>query len=244
MLIIKIDHKLRLNDGEKISGKPIQLIISDNGVLSINKTALEILKNLQGPIAICSVVGPYRTGKSYILNLLLNRPHGFVLGSELESCTRGIWMWDTPIKHKNKHGEFNLILLDTEGLESFDSTPELDNMIFVLSMLLSSFFVYNTKNAIDREAVRKLGIISDLSKHIKDTSSDQINQNRVKLDSPDFIWVVRDVFLTNKSNSTKKYLNTSIKLETSDNQVFLGKNIIFTFNFKLIVFKLQKGKIH
>lgn len=153
-------------------------------------------------------------------------------------------MWDTPIKHKNKHGEFNLILLDTEGLESFDSTPELDNMIFVLSMLLSSFFVYNTKNAIDREAVRKLGIISDLSKHIKDTSSDQINQNRVKLDSPDFIWVVRDVFLTNKSNSTKKYLNTSIKLETSDNQVFLGKNIIFTFNFKLIVFKLQKGKFH
>ena len=56
---------------------------------------------------------------------------GFELGGTVESCTRGIWIWDTPIKHKNKHGEFNLILMDTEGLGSTDRDTELDNKIFV-----------------------------------------------------------------------------------------------------------------
>jgi hypothetical protein len=87
----------------------------DNGTFKINKKALEIIQNLQGNVAVCNVVGPLRTGKSYILNLLLNQKNGFELGGSVDSCTRGIWMWDTPIKHKNKHGEFNLILMDTEG---------------------------------------------------------------------------------------------------------------------------------
>ena len=68
-------------------------------------------------------------------------------------------MWDTPIKHKNKHGEFNLILLDTEGLGSTDRYPHLDNKIFVLNLLISSFFVLNTKNVIDRDAIKKLAIM-------------------------------------------------------------------------------------
>ncbi len=109
------------------------------------------------------MVGPLRQGKSFILNLLLNQNNGFELGGDIYSCTRGIWMWNTPIKHINKHGEFNLILMDTEGLGSSDRAPEHDNKIFVLSLLLSSYFVFNTKNAIDRDAIKKLGIMADLS---------------------------------------------------------------------------------
>lgn len=212
-----------LNSGDPVPGAPIQLISQENGKFTINNKALDILKSLNGSIAICSVVGPYRTGKSYILNLLLNRPNGFVLGSELVSCTRGIWMWDTPIKHRNEHGEFNLILLDTEGLQSIDSTPEYDNMIFVLCLLLSSLFVYNTKNVIDREAIRKLGIMTDLSRHIDSGSGDieekpsnAVDVRDMNVNLPDFIWSVRDVFLDNKFASSNEYFNFALKMDTND----------------------------
>ena len=86
---------------------------------------MQIIQNLDGNVAVFNVAGPHRTGKSFILNMILNRKGGFTVGSTQESCTRGIWMWDTPIKHKNKHGEFNLIFLDTEGLGSTDKSGAL-----------------------------------------------------------------------------------------------------------------------
>ena len=216
-----------LNRRDPVPGRPIQLISQEGGKFTINNEALDILKHMNGSIAICSVVGPYRTGKSYILNLLLNRPNGFVLGETLKSCTRGIWMWDTPIRHRNEQGqEFNLILLDTEGLQSTDSTPELDNMIFVLGLLLSSLFVYNTKNVIDREAIRKLGIMTDLSRHI-DSGSGSIDsrENRppnaadvrdMVVNLPDFIWSLRDVFLENEFSSSNEYLEFALQMETTN----------------------------
>lgn len=41
---------------------------------SVNKQAVEILKSKfsQGPLKIVSVIGMYRTGKSFLLNQLIN----------------------------------------------------------------------------------------------------------------------------------------------------------------------------
>jgi hypothetical protein len=121
-------------------------------------------------------------------------------------------MWDTPIKHRNKHGEFNLILLDTEGLGSTDRDPQLDNKIFVLSLLLSSYFVLNTKNVIDRNAIKQLAIMSDLSKFINSNISDNQEQKLV-VSSPDFVWVLRDFFLSLKGRTPKEYLQECLAME-------------------------------
>ena len=195
-------------------GSAIQLIKQDsNGNITVVKEALQIIKNLEGNVAVCNVVGPLRTGKSYILNLLLKQNNAFELGGSVDSCTRGIWMWDTPIKHKNKHGEFNLILLDTEGLGSTDRSTKLDNHIFVLSLLLSSYFILNTKNVIDRDAIKKLAIMSDLSKFINSSIGENQEQKLV-VSSPDFVWVLRDFFLDRKGRTQKEYLNDCLKMET------------------------------
>ena len=126
-------------------------------------------------------------------------------------------MWDTPIKHRNRHGEFNLILLDTEGLCSPDSETETDNKIFVLSLLLSSLFLYNTKGVIDRDAIKKLAIMTDLSNFINSNIDDSQNVDTLYLNSPDFIWTVRDFFLNLEGRDPKQYLLTSLELETSRN---------------------------
>jgi hypothetical protein len=183
----------------------------NNGNLVIKEEALKIIQNLKGDVAVCIVVGPLRTGKSFILNLLLNQNNGFKLGGDISSCTRGIWMWNTPIKHRNQHGEFNLILMDTEGLGSSDRAPEHDNQIFVLSLLLSSYFVFNTKNAIDRDAIKKLGIMGDLSKFINSNIGEN-QENSVASNSPDFIWCLRDVFLNLRDKTPKQYLQECLEM--------------------------------
>ena len=214
---------VKFNNGNAISGRPIKLISQEDGKLIINSEALDIIKRINGTIAICSVVGPYRTGKSFILNLLLNRPNGFDLGSTNISCTRGIWMWDTPIEHENKHGKLNLLFMDTEGLNSFDSTVATDNMIFVMSLLLSSMFVYNTMNAIDREAIRKLSVMTHLATHINSSAledgNNQTKSIQTKMNFPEFVWVVRDVFLQNVHDTPNDYLNKALKLEDNIDEV-------------------------
>jgi hypothetical protein len=182
-------------------GKAIQLISENkNGKFSIESEALNFLKNLKGNVAVVNCVGPYRSGKSLLLNLFLNEKDGFKVGNTAKSCTRGIWIWNKPIKHKNKHGEFYLIFMDTEGIESPDSSTDKDNKIFVLSLLLSSVFIYNTNGVIDRNSIKKLVIMNQLSKYIKSEDSNQGFDNL-----PDFIWALRDYkFALQDTNPTKE----------------------------------------
>ena len=45
------------------------------------------------------------------------RIKGFQLGSSVQPCTKGIWMWSQPVKLSEDH-DFETIILDTEGLNS------------------------------------------------------------------------------------------------------------------------------
>jgi hypothetical protein len=121
-------------------------------------------------------------------------------------------MWDRPILHSNKNGSFSLLIFDTEGLDSTDVSQEHDNKIFVLNLLLSSLFLYNTKNVIDRKAIKQLAVMSNLAKYINSKINDQ---NEIQINLPDFIWVIRDFFLENTQLTPKNYLDEQLKLESN-----------------------------
>lgn len=57
--------------------EPIPLITVQNNMFKINEQCEDLLSGLKGPIAIVSVAGIYRTGKSFILNQLLGRQDGY-----------------------------------------------------------------------------------------------------------------------------------------------------------------------
>ena len=64
----------------------------------VGEEAKQMLKGVKGPIGVIAVAGQYRTGKSYLLNrMLLNRSDGFGVGPSINPCTKGLWVWGTPI---------------------------------------------------------------------------------------------------------------------------------------------------
>ena len=102
------------------------------------------------------IVGKYRTGKSYLINqVLLNRNNGFTVGSTINACTKGLWMWSELIYYNSsKTGEpIPTILIDTEGLGSIEEEQNHDVKIFLLALLLSSYFIYNSMGTIDDMAI-------------------------------------------------------------------------------------------
>ncbi|KAI5615319.1 guanylate binding protein 1 [Silurus asotus] len=97
--------------------EPMCLVENVNGSLSVNEEASKYLSRNNQPVVVVSVVGLYRTGKSYLMNRLAGKSTGFALGNTIESKTKGIWMWCVPHPYQQGH---TLVLLDTEGLDDID----------------------------------------------------------------------------------------------------------------------------
>jgi hypothetical protein len=111
----------------------------------VNQEALDIVSQIPGPIAVVSVVGLYRTGKSYLMNrVILDRQQGFGVGPTVNPCTKGLWIWGTPIKGQQPNGDpVNVLVIDTEGIGALDEDSNHDTRVFSLAVLLSSLFLYN-----------------------------------------------------------------------------------------------------
>ena len=115
--------------------------------LKVNEEALELLSSIDKPIAVLSVCGPYRTGKSYLVSCILGNPGAFKIGHSMESCTRGVWMSTTILERE----DLAVVLLDTEGMDSVNSDGLLKadfiNKMMMVTTLLSSLLIYNSIGA-------------------------------------------------------------------------------------------------
>lgn len=60
-----------------------------------------------------------------------------------------------------------MIIIDSEGIGAFDEDENHDTKIFLLAMLLSSFFIYNSMGTIDENALNNLSLIINLSKELQ-----------------------------------------------------------------------------
>lgn len=169
-------------------------------MFTLTEQGEEVIRNINGNFGVIAVAGMYRTGKSYLLNrMLLNRQNGFGVGPTVNPCTKGLWIWSKPIYGTGEDGKrLPLLLIDTEGFGAFDEDQNHDIRIFTLSILLCSYFVYNSLGSIDENAIQSLSFVINLSKHIHLKN----NQNAANADPddlanlfPSFLWVLRDFSL-------------------------------------------------
>jgi len=184
--------------------------------------AKEFLQTLKAPIALASIVGKYRTGKSLLVNRMLLdiKGGGFPVGATVNSCTKGLWVWNKPLLCQQQDGStVQLLIIDTEGLGSLDADADHDAKIFALALLLSSYFIYNSVGSIDESALNSLSLVVELTKHIKtksekESSAPETGENFATF-FPSFLWVVRDFTLqlvddNNSPISPKAYLERAL----------------------------------
>ena len=196
--------------------KPIEFIKIDNeGKCELTEEAEQMLSKINSNLAVICIAGIYRSGKSYLLNRLLGRQDGFEIGPNITSCTKGLWIWGNTIKLKNKNTE--VLIIDTEGLASAfeDRNESIDMVIFCLSLLLSSLFIYNSMKNIDESAIENLALVLNFAKKIQ-SKFNEVNDYANNF--PSFLWVLRDFALElidNQGNkvTTKQYLENALKEE-------------------------------
>ena len=200
--------------------QPLPLIeILENERLNANEEALKLLKTIPDdyPVSVVCVCGIYRSGKSSLMNWLLDidtwseQRNGFVVGPSINRCTRGIWMWGAPKKSKLPSGEeCYVIVLDTEGIGGVESNAQYDARIFSLALLLCSSLIYNSMGSIDEAAISNLSFVAQLSQHIHISNKGEESDGREEVDEttssqddslefsrifPSFTWVIRDFAL-------------------------------------------------
>ncbi|XP_054448073.1 guanylate-binding protein 7-like [Pteronotus mesoamericanus] len=197
---------------------PICLVENQKNQLRVNPKALEILDKISQPVVVVAIAGPYRTGKSYLMNRLAGQNHGFPLGFMMHSETKGIWMWCMPHPSKPNH---TLVLLDTEGLgDAEKGNQKNDSWIFALAVLLSSMFVYNSMGTINNQALEQLHYVTELTQLIRTKSSPSSGEEDDSAEFmsffPDLIWAVRDFMLQLEMDglpiTEDEYLQNALKL--------------------------------
>uniref|UniRef100_A0A7N0UI56 GB1/RHD3-type G domain-containing protein n=1 Tax=Kalanchoe fedtschenkoi TaxID=63787 RepID=A0A7N0UI56_KALFE len=178
--------------------RPLRLVYCDEkGKFRMDPEAVAALQLVKGPIGVVSVCGRARQGKSFILNQLLGRSSGFQVASTHRPCTKGLWLWSAPIKRTALDGtEYNLLLLDSEGIDAYDQTGTYSTQIFSLAVLLSSMFIYNQMGGIDEAALDRLSLVTQMTKHIRvRASSGKTTPSELGQFSPIFVWLLRDFYL-------------------------------------------------
>ena len=208
---------------------PINLIEFHRNDFVLNEKALNILNSIKEDLIIVSIVGKARTGKSYLMNLLLNNNNslspgsGFQISSRLNSCTKGIWLWNTP-RISPQSPNTKIIFIDSEGTNSTDiSTKTYDSKIFALIVLISSLFIYNTHGNIDERSIADLA----LAAHLSDTVATNIIEDKdiiINKLAPKFIWVLRDFVLDKIDPETGKEISSNEYLELCLRNKLMSKN--------------------
>ena len=237
---INTNSSIKLNTNQKfldeIKEEAIPLIIFDTPTkkFHLNSDAENILSKIKGPIGVISVAGMYRTGKSYLLNrMLLNRSNGFSVGPSINPCTKGLWIWSNPIKGFSDEGvPLNIFVIDTEGIGATDEDQNHDSKIFTLGLLLSSYFIYNSLNSIDENAIQNLSFIVNISKNIQLSAKQKNSEAKdLSLYLPNFLWVIRDFALKlintdGEQITSKEYLEKSLEEQKGNSESIASKNKI------------------
>jgi hypothetical protein len=154
----------------------------------LHDAARQCLESMDAPLAVVVICGVYRSGKSLLLNkCIVNKPV-FGVGNTISACTKGIWMYTEPILTDDGK---RVIVLDAEGAFSLSANRTHDTRIFVLALLLSSYFIYNSIKSIDSSALQNLSLVTHLSKYVLTRTGDQGLARAM----PSLLWVIRDFSL-------------------------------------------------
>ncbi|XP_011042440.1 PREDICTED: guanylate-binding protein 4-like isoform X1 [Populus euphratica] len=165
--------------------------------LHLASEGLEAIKRITNPIAAVAVIGPYRSGKSFLLNQLLSLScyEGFGVGHMRDTKTKGIWVWGTPVELDINGVKTSVFYLDTEGFESIGKSNVYDDRIFALATVLSSVLIYNLPETIREADISRLSFAVELAEEFYG----RVKGQDVAFEPAKLLWLIQRDFLQGKS---------------------------------------------
>jgi hypothetical protein len=161
--------------------KALHLIAVEDGVYHLTPDGRDFLRKIDHSVVVASLMGTARQGKSELCGRLCGQPDMFETSCTVNAKTRGIWLSPTLIDDK-------VLILDTEGLGSPDSSIEHDVNIFSLAMLLSSVGVYNSVGPVTLPCLDELRLVAKVCQLIG-------SHSKLSKDLPHLLWLLRDFSL-------------------------------------------------
>lgn len=165
-LVSKVQLAVREEQSKLAAARAVQLVYTDaQSKMFLDESVVEKCfldrKISDYPLCLICVIGEKRRGKSSLLNYILRALYslekgqpvslgkedepltGFDWKSGTDSLTKGIWVWDRPFILERNGEKMAVFILDTEGSLDIESDRETCIKLSALSMLLSSFLIFN-----------------------------------------------------------------------------------------------------
>ena len=222
--------------------KQIPLIMFNNDKFAISEEAKNLF-NLIGnyKIGIISLLGQYNSidDKYFLLNKITSDNEEIEL-LDNKNNSEGILLYSKPLIIKNNfcEEEFPCFIIDKIhldiNLDNNNDNLRHDNQIFLIIILLSSLFIFNSIGAIDRTAFANLDIILKIIKTIKIKSTfEEENGKELSEFLPALIWVLQNsnLKLEDKNGNTlteKQYMEKELELANGSTDSIEEKNRITT----------------
>ncbi|XP_008786072.2 guanylate-binding protein 4-like [Phoenix dactylifera] len=169
----------------------------DHTKLRLAREGLEAIERITTPIAAVAVIGPYRSGKSFLLNQLLSLQcdEGFGVGHMRDTKTKGIWVWGTPVELVIDGTKVSVLYLDTEGFESVGKSNVYDDRIFALATVMSSVLIYNLAETIREADISRLSFAVEIAEEFYG----RVKGQDVAFEPAKLLWLIQRDFLQGKS---------------------------------------------
>ena len=196
------------------------MTINAHNKIELNQATLLKIKDIQNPISVLSVIGPYRSGKSYLMNVLTKGKAKFATGSSTNPCTQGVWI--ELLNPTNASIGPSTMLMDTEGLFSYNRNEAFDMTLFLFTTLVSSVMIYNSLGIIDESALENFAFLTNMANVFVKNIGKKPNDNSVtffdenlKSMFPHFVWLLRDFSLNLQIDDDKQMLTPNEYFEYS-----------------------------
>ncbi|KAK4780276.1 hypothetical protein SAY87_016382 [Trapa incisa] len=176
--------------------------------LRLAREGLDVIEKITTPVAVVAVIGPYRSGKSFLLNQLLSLScsEGFGVGHMRDTKTKGIWIWGTPVDLNINGVRTSVFYLDTEGFESVGKSNVYDDRIFALATVLSSVLIYNLPETIREADISRLSFAVELAEEFYG----RVKGQDIAFEPAKLLWLIQRDFLQGKS--VQEMVNEALQL--------------------------------
>jgi hypothetical protein len=161
-----------------------------------------VLESWVGDIKVISSMGKQSSGKSYLLNHL----SGSLLDVAGGRCTDGVWMTICPTS------SCLYVLLDFEGLGSFELSDQEDMLLSLLNAAISNITIFN----------KKVNFLPSLISCLQNSIVSKVRKNSLNVVYLYSVLCLQDFHLDKETEAVFERFQSSVSLVKQDDKLFKG----------------------